>query len=226
MMEVNMKSLIFPMIVLLISACTPFLFGNGQKSKDLPDPPIEKKGNPVDSRIAIFAGGCFWGIEAVYERLEGVLDAASGYSGGKEETATYDMVSSGRTDHAESVLITYDPERISYGTLLKVFFSVAHNPTQLNYQGPDHGRQYRSAIFYVDDEQKRIAEEYIKSLEDANVFSKPIVTEVIPFTAFYPAEEYHQDFMARNPRHPYIVQCDVPKVEHLEREYPELLIEE
>ena len=171
----------------------------------------------------VAAGGCFWGMEGVFERLRGVEDVVSGYSGGDQSTAHYEMVSTGRTGHAESIRVIYDPSQISYGTLLKVFFSVAHDPTQLNYQGPDHGTQYRSAIFYTNEEQKRIAEQYIRTLERAKVFDKPIVTQVVPLKAFYPAEDYHQDFMDNNPSYPYIVYWDLPKVRQLEKEYPKLL---
>ncbi|MBN2553693.1 MAG: peptide-methionine (S)-S-oxide reductase MsrA, partial [Spirochaetales bacterium] len=172
---------------------------------------------------AVLAGGCFWGVEAVFERLDGVLEAVSGYSGGEEDTARYPLVGTGKTGHAESVRIVYDPQRISFAVLLEVFFNVAHDPTQLNYQGPDRGPQYRSAVFYADDGQRRITEEYIAELEAASVYPKPIVTQVVPLEAFYPAEEYHQDFMRRNPRHPYILYWDAPKIAHLEEEFPGLL---
>ena len=175
------------------------------------------------TETAVFAGGCFWGVEAVFERLDGVLEVVSGYSGGSADTAHYNLVGTGTTGHAESVRITYDPQRISYAALLEVFFNVAHDPTQLNYQGPDKGTQYRSAVFYADDEQKRMARQYIEQLEADGVFDRPIVTQVVALEAFYPAEEYHQDFMRRNPRHPYIVYWDVPKIAHLEEAYPELL---
>jgi peptide-methionine (S)-S-oxide reductase len=175
------------------------------------------------TRTAVFAGGCFWGIEGVFERLEGVTNVISGYSGGKAETAVYSKVGSGATDHAEAVQITYDSSVISYGTLLKVFFATAHDPTQLNFQGPDLGTQYRSEIFYFDRDQKRISEKYIKGLDKAMVFPKKIVTKVSPYKAFYPAEPYHQDFMKNNPNYPYIVYWDLPKVKHLEDNFPELL---
>jgi peptide-methionine (S)-S-oxide reductase len=177
------------------------------------------------AEAAVFAGGCFWGVEAVFERLDGVVEAVSGYSGGDAETAHYRMVSTGTTGHAESVRILYDPRRVSFAALLEVFFNVAHDPTQLNYQGPDKGPQYRSVVFYANDEQKRIVHRYIEELNAEGVFAKPIVTQVVPLEAFYPAEEYHQDFMRRNPRHPYIVYWDVPKIAHLEEAYPELLAE-
>ncbi len=172
---------------------------------------------------AVFAGGCFWCTEAVFEQLSGVVDVASGYAGGKPEMARYDLVSAGNTDHAESVEITFDPAKITYGTLLKVFFSVAHDPTQLNRQGPDYGRQYRSAIFYADAEQKRVAEAYIRQLSDAQVFRRPIVTEVVPLRGFYRAEEYHQDFVKRNPGHPYVVANAYPKLHKLKKTWPELV---
>ena len=173
---------------------------------------------------AVIAGGCFWGVEAVFERLEGVYDVMSGYSGGKESTASYNEVAYGKTDHAESVQIIFDPEVIPYATILEVFFSVAHDPTQLNYQGPDVGRQYRSAIFYANDEQQKTAESYIRELDKSDMYGDPIVTELVPLEAFYPAEEYHQDFMERNPNQPYIVYWDRPKIAKLEKEYPHLLM--
>src|SRR5689334_15241057 len=170
---------------------------------------------PSKTHTAVFAGGCFWGVEAVFEQLKGVTGVVSGYAGGKAETAHYEMVGSGRTGHAESVQVTYDPAQISYGKLLQVFFSIAHDPTELNRQGPDEGPQYRSAIFYGSDEQKRTAEAYIAQLTQAKVFKRKIVTEVAPLAAFYPAEEYHQDFIARNPGNPYVVYNDLPKLSHL-----------
>jgi peptide-methionine (S)-S-oxide reductase len=171
---------------------------------------------------AVFAGGCFWGIEAVFEHLKGVSSAVSGYAGGASSSPSYDDVSSGTTGHAEAVQVVYDPSQISYETLLHVFFSVAHDPTQLNRQGPDVGTQYRSAIFYGDDDQKRAAKTYISQLTNAKVFDRPIVTEVVPLRAFYRAEEYHQNYMARHPASLYIVINDAPKVERLRREFPAL----
>lgn len=173
---------------------------------------------------AVFAGGCFWGVEGVFERLAGVKDVVSGYSGGTEKDAQYDLVSTGATGHAEAVKIDYDPAVVSYGTLLRVFFHIAHDPTQLNYQGPDHGPQYRSAIFYLDEAQKRTAEAYIARLTEAKAYPAPIVTVLAPLDRFYPAEGYHQDFMRLNPDYPYIVYHDRPKVEALERIYPNLLV--
>src|SRR5471032_2762500 len=159
--------------------------------------------------VAVLAGGCFWGVEAVFEHLKGVKDVVSGYAGGSPNTAHYEMVGTGRTGHAESVQITYDPSQISYGKLLQVYFSVAHDPTELNRQGPDEGTQYRSAIFFANAEQKRVAETYIQQLNAARVFKAPIVTQVVPLVAFYPAEDYHQHFMQKNPNYPYIVYYDL-----------------
>ena len=186
----------------------------------------------VDSSIAtgkseqtvVVAGGCFWGIQAVFQHVKGVISATSGYSGGLQKTAEYELVSTGETGHAESVKITYDPSKITYGQILRVFFSVAHDPTQLNRQGPDEGSQYRSSIFYSSEEQKRIAEAYIAQLERAKVFPRPIVTQVVPLKAFYPAEAYHQDYAAHHPNNPYIVYNDAPKVDHLREQFPDLYI--
>ena len=173
-------------------------------------------------QTAVVSGGCFWGIQAVFQHVKGVISATSGYSGGAANTAEYELVSNGDTGHAESVKIVYDPSQITYGQLLRVFFSVAHDPTELNRQGPDTGSQYRSAIFYGNDEQKRIAEAYIAQLEKAKVFPRPIVTQLVPLKAFHAAEAYHQDYAARHPDNPYIVYNDAPKVAHLRQEFPEL----
>jgi len=173
-------------------------------------------------QTAVVAGGCFWGIQAVFQHVKGVISATSGYSGGASGTAEYELVSKGDTGHAESVKIVYDASQITYGQLLRVFFSVAHDPTQLNRQGPDTGSQYRSSIFYGNDEQKRIAGAYIAQLEKARVFPRPIVTQVVPLKAFYPAEAYHQDYAARHPDNPYIVYNDAPKVAHLRQQFPDL----
>jgi peptide-methionine (S)-S-oxide reductase len=173
-------------------------------------------------QTAVVSGGCFWGIQAVFQHVKGVISATSGYSGGAANTAEYELVSNGDTGHAESVKIVYDASQITYGQLLRVFFSVAHDPTELNRQGPDTGSQYRSAIFYGSDEQKRIAEAYIAQLEKAKVFPRPIVTQLVPLKAFYAAEAYHQDYAARHPDNPYIVYNDAPKVAHLRQEFPEL----
>ncbi len=173
-------------------------------------------------QTAVISGGCFWGIQAVFQHVKGVISATSGYSGGSAKTAEYETVSTGETGHAESVQIVYDPSQITYGELLRVFFSVAHDPTQLNRQGPDEGTQYRSAIFYSNDEQKHIAEAYIAQLDKAKVFPRPIVTQVVALQAFYPAEAYHQNYATLHPNQPYIMFNDAPKVEHLKQEFPEL----
>jgi peptide-methionine (S)-S-oxide reductase len=175
---------------------------------------------PKTQQVAIFAGGCFWGIEAVFERVKGVTRVESGYSGDTKATADYDLVSAGQTKHAESVRIYYDPTRVSYNDLLHIFFSVAHDPTQLNRQGPDRGTQYRTAIFPANAAQRNAARAYIAQLDKAAYWQKPIVTTLEPFS-FFPAETYHQDFMAKNPRHPYIVQWDKPKITNLKKLFPE-----
>jgi peptide-methionine (S)-S-oxide reductase len=169
---------------------------------------------------AVLAGGCFWGVEAVFDHLKGVTDVVSGFSGGEKSTAHYETVSMGRTGHAESVKITYDPSRITYGELLKVYFAVAHDPTEVNRQGPDTGMQYRSAIFYADEEQKKIAEAYIKQLDEAKVFSRPIATQVVPLKGFYAAESYHQKYLQNHLDQPYIVYNDLPKLAALKKQYP------
>ncbi|HXN05391.1 MAG TPA: peptide-methionine (S)-S-oxide reductase MsrA [Candidatus Acidoferrum sp.] len=187
--------------------------------EEFPEPVVDAKlADKSGQSRAILAGGCFWCVEGVYKNLDGVTSVKSGYAGGTADTADYETVSSGTTDHAESVEVVYDPSRITYGQIIKVFFSIAHDPTQLNRQGPDTGRQYRSAIFYADDEQKRVAESYIDQLNKAHVFDRPIVTQVVPLEAFYQAETYHQDYAARNPLNPYIVINAQPKVRKL-RQY-------
>jgi peptide-methionine (S)-S-oxide reductase len=173
-------------------------------------------------QTAVFAGGCFWGTQSVFERVKGVLATTAGYAGGSRETATYDQVTTETTGHAESVRVVYDPSKITYGQLLRVFFSVAHDPTQLNRQGPDVGTSYRSAIFYTSDEQRKISLAYIAQLDAAHVFPKPIVTQVVPLKAFYDAESYHQDYALHNPNNPYIQVCDRPKIEALKQQFPEL----
>jgi peptide-methionine (S)-S-oxide reductase len=174
---------------------------------------------------AIFAGGCFWGTQSVFERVKGVLDTTVGYSGGSAKTATYDQVTTETTGHAESVKVVYDPSKITYGTLLRIFFSVAHDPTQLNRQGPDVGTSYRSAIFYTSPEQQKIAAAYIAQLDAAHVFGRPIVTEVTPLRGFYDAEAYHQYYADNNPDNPYIMVCDRPKIEALKKQFPDLFTE-
>jgi peptide-methionine (S)-S-oxide reductase len=172
--------------------------------------------------IAVLAGGCFWGVDAVFKHVKGVTGVTSGYSGGAADTAQYETVTTGTTGHAESVKITYDPSKISYSQLLKIFFFVAHDPTELNRQGPDQGTQYRSVIFYANDEQKRTAKNYIKQLTQDNAFRDPIETQVLPLESFYPAEEYHQNFLERNPDNPYIVFNDMLKLAQLRKQFPAL----
>jgi len=175
-------------------------------------------------QTAVFAGGCFWGVEAVFEHIKGVSDVTSGYSGGTAKTANYEMVSSGKTRHAEAVKITYDPATVSYEQLLKVFFSVAHNPTEMNRQGPDIGTQYRSAIFYSNEEQKQLAENFIAELAKAKAFPKPIVTQIVALDKYYQAEDYHQNYLARHPNEAYIIIHDKPKLKQLRRQFPDLYV--
>lgn len=192
-------------------------------SAAVPGPGVDSaKAAAPGRQTAVIAGGCFWGIQAVFQHVKGVISATSGYSGGEAKTAQYEIVSTGETGHAESVKITYDPSQITYGELLRVFFSVAHDPTQLNRQGPDDGTQYRSVIFYGNEEQKKIADSYITQLDNSKVFSSAIVTQVVPLKAFYPAEAYHQDYATRHPDQLYIVYNDAPKVAHLKQQFPEL----
>jgi peptide-methionine (S)-S-oxide reductase len=189
----------------------------------VPAPAVDAPRSTSSSQqTAVVAGGCFWGIQAVFQHVKGVISATSGYSGGSANTAEYETVSTGQTGHAESVQIVYDPSQVTYGELLRVFFSVAHDPTQLNRQGPDEGTQYRSVIFYGSDEQKRVAEAYIAQLDQAKVFSRPIATQVVPLKAFYRAEGYHQNYAETHPNQPYIMFNDAPKVAHLRQEFPNL----
>ncbi len=182
----------------------------------------ETKATASGKQTAVVAGGCFWGIQAVFQHVKGVISATSGYSGGTVKNPDYETVSSGSTGHAEAVKIVYDPSKVTYGELLRVFFSVALDPTELNRQGPDEGTQYRSVIFYGNDDQKRIAQAYIAQLDHAKVFPRPIVTQVVPLQAFYPAEAYHQNYATLHPDNPYIVYNDAPKVTNLRREFPDL----
>ena len=191
----------------------------------LPDPQVDAPlAKTPGQATAVMAGGCFWGIQAVFQHVKGVKTAISGYSGGSKSSADYELVGTGTTGHAESVQITYDPSQISYGQLLKIFFSVAHDPTELNRQGPDDGPQYRSAIFYSGVEQKRIADAYVAQLQQAKVFSRKIVTEIAPLKGFYEAEGYHQNYATRHPNDPYIVINDAPKVAHLKQQFPQLYV--
>ena len=212
------------LVLILINAGTAWNYAKAAESSSvIPDPAVDtplaaKKGK----QTAVLAGGCFWGVQEVFEHVKGVKDVISGYSGGSVGSPSYEQVSTGRTGHAESVKITFDPAKISYGQLLKVFFSVVHDPTQLNRQGPDTGSQYRSVIFYVNDEQKRIAEAYIAQLEQARSFRDPIVTQVVPMTKFYDAELYHQNYARFHPEDSYIARNDAPKVERLREQFPDL----
>ena len=204
-----------PMIARMIAAVL------GTTPSTFPDPSQDVK--PTGEQTAVLAGGCFWGVEAVFERLAGVTDVVSGFAGGSAATAHYTIVSMGATGHAESVKITYDSSKITYGQLLKVFFAVAHDPTELNRQGPDEGTQYRSSIFYTTPEQQAVAQAYIKQLDAAKVFRRPIVTKVVALDGFYTAEAYHQNYLVNHRTEPYIVYNDLPKLNHLEKEFPELL---
>jgi len=199
--------------------------GSSSSAATLPDPVVDAaKTTDKRTATAVFAGGCFWGVEAVFKHVKGVTSAVSGYAGGSAKTAHYETVGTGLTGHAESVEVTYDPSQISYGQLLRVFLSVAHDPTQLNRQGPDVGTQYRSAIFYADPDQKRIAQAYIDQLSNAKLFAQPIVTQLTPLNGFYRAEDYHQDYLARHPDSMYIVINDLPKLNHLRQEFPQFYV--
>ena len=206
-------------LLALVQAC-----GAADTAPSLPAPAMDIPPATAGKgpQTAVFAGGCFWGVEAVFRHVKGVSSAVSGYAGGAANTANYYAVGSGTTRHAESVEVTYDPTQVSYGQLLKVFFSVAHDPTQLNRQGPDYGTQYRSAIFTTSDAQKRVAQAYVAQLDSAKVFGRAIVTEVVALPAFYPAEAYHQNYLALNPTQPYIVYNDLPKLANLKTQFPDL----
>jgi peptide-methionine (S)-S-oxide reductase len=193
-----------------------------EQGVDLASPVIDNPKAAGPSQTAVLSGGCFWGVQGVYEHVRGVQRVVAGYAGGEKSTAFYETVSSGKTGHAESVKITFDPAVISYGQILQIAFSVVHDPTQLNRQGPDVGTQYRSSIFYADDGQKRIAEAYISQLEQAHAFPRPIVTRVDALRGFYPAEDYHQDYLIHNPTQPYIALYDLPKIENFKKTFPEL----
>jgi len=198
----------------------------GSKAVPVPSPPTDEAKESVPyKQTAVVAGGCFWGIQAVFQHVKGVISVTSGYAGGEAKTAHYEIVSQGDTGHAESVQIVYDRQQITYGELLRIFFSVAHDPTQLNRQGPDEGTQYRSVIFYDDPSQKAIADAYIAKLNESKVFPRPIVTQVVQLKAFYPAEGYHQNYAKNHPYDPYIAYNDAPKVEHLRKEFPDLYTE-
>lgn len=193
------------------------------KANPVPAPSVDESLAASPGReTAVLAGGCFWGVQAVFQHVKGVISATSGYAGGSAKTADYETVSTGETGHAESVQIVYDPAQITYGELLRIFFSVAHDPTELNRQGPDEGTQYRSSIFFANNEQNKIAEAYIAQLDAAKAFRHRIVTKVVPLQGFYPAEAYHQNYAELHPNQPYIMFNDAPKVEHLKQEFPEV----
>jgi len=214
------RNLLGPCLLACVQACTAT-----ETAVALPPPAVDIKASTAQSpQTAVFAGGCFWGVEAVFRHVKGVSSAVSGYAGGDADTATYERVGSGTTGHAESVKVTYDPAKVSYGQLLMVFFSVAHDPTQLNRQGPDRGTQYRSAIYTNGDEQKRVAQAYVAQLDRANAFGKPIVTEIVALPAFFPAEAYHQNYLALHPTQPYIVFNDLPKLANLKTQFPGIYV--
>ena len=208
----------FTLTVLALVGCAQA----AEEAVVIPAPAFDEPPTDAATAVAVLAGGCFWGVQGVYQHVNGVLKAVSGYAGGPQEYANYDAVGRGNTGHAETVQITYDPSRISYGKLLQIYFSVAHDPTQLNRQGPDHGPQYRSTIFPVNAQQREIAEKYIVQLDGAKVYHTSIVTTLEDGKAFYPAEAYHQDFLVRNPTYPYIVINDIPKVDNLGRIFPDV----
>lgn len=212
------RTLFYLFSTILAVACTL-----ARNNTAFPDPAVDTPAAQThEKQTAVLAGGCFWGVEAVFDRLKGVTNVVSGFAGGDKSTAHYETVSTGTTGHAESVKITYDPSQITFGQLLKVYFAVAHDPTELNRQGPDSGTQYRSAIFYMDDEQKKVADAYIQQLDAAKVFHRPIVTQVVPFHGFYAAESYHQHFLDNNPNNPYIIYNDLPKLAALKKQYPQM----
>ena len=208
-------------VALATAAFAPRLTSAGESAVKIAPPAVDSTVNASGMQTAVFAGGCFWGVQGVFQRVNGVVQAVSGYAGGAKETAQYEMVGSGLTGHAESVKITYDPKKVSYGTLLQIYFSVAHDPTQLNRQDPDSGPQYRSAVFYADAAQKETTEKYIAQLDAAKSFPKKIVTQVVPLTAFYAAEGYHQDYLTLHPESGYIARFDLPKIANLKAIFPQ-----
>ncbi len=205
----------------MLTGAKSMVFGAERKTP-LVAPAVDEAHSSAHEETAVLAGGCFWGVQSVYNRVKGVKHTVAGYSGGSKATANYSAVSSEQTDHAESLKIVFDPQVVSYGTILRIFFSVVHDPTQLNRQGPDEGTSYRSVIFYGSPEQERVAKAYIAQLDAAHAFPKKIVTQVVPLKAFYDGEEYHQDYADHNPNNPYIQVCDVPKMAALKAQFPEL----
>jgi peptide-methionine (S)-S-oxide reductase len=206
-------------LLVLCAACQRIGY-SAEPAVMVPPPLVDEPVASATSETAVFAGGCFWGVQGVFQHVKGVSNAVSGYAGGEAKTAKYDDVGMGNTGHAEAVRITYDPKQVSYGKLLQIYFSVAHNPTELNRQGPDTGTQYRSTVFPANAEQARVAKSYIAQLDKTQVFGKRIATTIEPGKTFYPAEAYHQDFLTRHPDHPYIVINDIPKVDNLKRLFP------
>jgi peptide-methionine (S)-S-oxide reductase len=209
------------LVALATASFAPRLTSAGESAVKIAPPALDTTTGASGTQTAVFAGGCFWGVQGVFQRVNGVIQAVSGYSGGAKETAQYEMVGSGLTGHAEAVKITYDPKKVSYGTLLQIYFSVAHDPTQLNRQDPDSGPQYRSAVFYADAAQKETTEKYIAQLDAAKSYPKKIVTQVVPLTAFYAAEAYHQDYLTLHPESGYIARFDMPKIANLKAMFPQ-----
>jgi peptide-methionine (S)-S-oxide reductase len=224
-----MKSVLAGIAALLVGAgffgWRSMAMETATRKEPIPAPVLDEAHRPVGHETAVFAGGCFWGVQAVFQRVKGVRSTMAGYAGGTADTANYRQVSAETTGHAEAVKVVFDPSRVSYGMLLRIFFSVVHDPTQLNRQGPDVGTSYRSAIFYKGDEQQKIAAAYIAQLDAAKVFSGKIVTQVVPLKAFYDGEDYHQDYAEKNPGNPYIQVCDVPKIAALQAQFPDMFEE-
>jgi peptide-methionine (S)-S-oxide reductase len=222
------RSMMTPLLTVLLAVLALFLWTRHAYTSAatiIPDPAVDETLSPQKGQeTVVVAGGCFWGIQAVFQHVKGVSSATSGYSGGTVKNPDYEQVSTGSTGHAESVEIVYDPSQITLGQLLKVFFSVAHDPTELNRQGPDTGTQYRSIIFFANADQQRIAQAYVQQLDQAKVFSHPIVTQIVPFKTFYRAESYHQNYATEHPDNPYIAMFDLPKVKNLQRQFPSLYV--
>jgi peptide-methionine (S)-S-oxide reductase len=223
-----MKHSMTPLLTVLIAVLVLFVWTRHNYTSAatvIPDPAVDEAlVSQKGQETVVLAGGCFWGIQAVFQHVKGVSSATSGYAGGTVKNPDYEQVSTGETGHAESVEIVYDPSKITLGQLLKVFFSVAHDPTELNRQGPDTGTQYRSIIFFTSQDQQRIARAYVEQLDQAKVFSQPIMTEIVPFKAFYRAEDYHQNYAAEHPNNPYIATFDLPKVKNLQQQFPSLYV--
>ncbi len=225
MMGSRIVSVLLGIVLVVVVAIGVKTMVGQVKTEKLPAPVMDEAHSASHSETAVFAGGCFWGVQTTFQRIKGVEKTWAGYSGGTKETANYSAVSSETTQHAESVKVVFDPQKISYGTLLRVFFSVVHDPTQLNRQGPDVGTSYRSVIFFTTPEQEKVAKAYIAQLDEVKAFPRKIMTEVVPLKAFYDAEEYHQDYAEKNPNNPYIQVCDIPKVHALQAQFPELFQE-